>query len=140
MVKGLHHFFYPRGMGPGVMKITQFWDRFYHLESVPHIKCQGIWFQVSGVGFQIAAICILHILTPDTRHLISKDSATEQNSEDFSGQSCDNFHHPRCGLYSKDMFASRAEHGNGKKCKSTAFALLQQIAPKSVKIRNFHFP
>jgi hypothetical protein len=37
---------------PGVMKITQFWDLFYHLESVPKIKCQGIWFQVSGVRCQ----------------------------------------------------------------------------------------
>jgi hypothetical protein len=31
------------------MKITRFWDLFYHIESVPNIKCQGIWFQVSGV-------------------------------------------------------------------------------------------
>jgi len=36
------------------MKITQFWDRFYHLESVPHIKCQKIWFQVSGFRFQVS--------------------------------------------------------------------------------------
>jgi len=34
----------------GVMKITQFWNRFYHLKSVPHIKNQKIWCQVSGYG------------------------------------------------------------------------------------------
>jgi len=37
-------------------------------------------------------------LTPDTRYLIS---ATEQNSEDFSGQFCDNFHHPTPKLIKK---------------------------------------
>jgi len=34
------------------MKITQFWDLFYPLESVPKIWCQvsGFRFQVSGYG------------------------------------------------------------------------------------------
>ena len=34
----------------GVMKITLYWDLFYHLESVANIRCRGIWCQVSGYG------------------------------------------------------------------------------------------
>ncbi len=49
-----------------VMKITQFWDRFYHLESVPHIKYQKIWCQVSGVRCQDMGNTNWRYLTPDT--------------------------------------------------------------------------
>jgi len=53
------------------MKIDQFWDRFYHLESVPHIKCQKIWCQVSGVRFQVSGVRIWRIKMeiPETRNL-----------------------------------------------------------------------
>jgi len=48
------------------MKITQFWDLFYHIESVPNIKCQGIWFQVSGFRFQVSGVRIWRIQIADT--------------------------------------------------------------------------
>jgi len=43
------------------MKITRFWELFYHLKSVPKIKSQGIWefgfrFQVSGVRCQVSGV------------------------------------------------------------------------------------
>ncbi len=50
----------------GVMKITQFWDLFYHLESVPDIKCQGVWCQVSGVRCQDMGNTNWRYLKPDT--------------------------------------------------------------------------
>jgi hypothetical protein len=45
----------------GMMKIAPFWDLFYHLESVPKIKCRGILVsgvrcQVSGVRFRVSGV------------------------------------------------------------------------------------
>jgi len=53
------------------MKIIQFWDLFYHLEIVPHIKCGGFGFrcQVSGFRFQVSGSCNLYSPYPDTWHL-----------------------------------------------------------------------
>jgi len=50
----------------GVMKITRFWDLFYPLKSVPKIKCQGIWFQVSGFRCQISGYGEHKLQIPDT--------------------------------------------------------------------------
>jgi len=119
------------------MKITQFWDRFYHLESVPHIKCQKIWCQVSGYGEYKLEIPETRNLTPGiysfpenvfgcvigrkyTKGIISslypcqkhflksyKKYAAEQNSEDFSGQFCDNIHHPRLNPLMTDYLLNK---------------------------------
>ncbi len=51
---------------PGVMKIIQFLGLFYHLESIPKIKCLGIWFQVSGVRSQETENTNCRYLTPET--------------------------------------------------------------------------
>ncbi len=50
----------------GVMKIIQFWGLFYYLESIPKIKCQEIWFQVSGVRCQDMENTNRRYLTPET--------------------------------------------------------------------------
>jgi len=51
------------------MKNTRFWDRFHHLEPVPHIRYQKIWFQVSGVRCQDMGNTNWRYLAPDTWHL-----------------------------------------------------------------------
>jgi hypothetical protein len=44
-------------------------------------------------------VVLCHAYCVPQNGLQTCDAATEQNSEDISSQSCDNFHHP-----SKDMF------------------------------------
>ena len=62
----------------------------------------GVRCQVSGVRIWGVQIADTWNLKPETWHLISMDSATEQNCENFSGQFCVNFHHPRFELSKQD--------------------------------------
>jgi len=71
------------------MKITQFWDLFYPLESVPKIKCQEIWFRVSGFRFQVSGFTryasFFRRTDWDARHFGPSGAETRARSEAFQG-------------------------------------------------------